>query len=62
MTEHGEESNAIEINKATENYFVSSQFLAKKKNERKLYKLLAELVETERTYVEDLEVVRGSLS
>ena len=62
MTEHGKESKAIEENKAKENYFLSSQFLANKKNERKLYKLLAELVETERTYVEDLEVVRGSLS
>ena len=61
MTKHGGESKAIEENKATENYFLSSQFLAKKKNERKLYKLLAELVETERTYVEDLELVRGGI-
>ena len=59
MIEHGGESKTIEENKATGNYLLSSQFLAKKKNERKLYKLLAELVETERTYVEDLEVVRG---
>jgi hypothetical protein len=36
----------------------SYQTLAKNKNEKKLYKLLAELVDTERAYVEDLEEVK----
>jgi hypothetical protein len=37
--------------------FLSHKSSSKKKNEKKLYKLLAELVDTERAYVEDLEEV-----
>ena len=50
-----------EENKIQEKKLVSYQSSAKNKNEKKLYKLLAELVDTERAYVEDLEEVKQML-
>ena len=53
MSECVHESRSIDENKN-----VCSPLYTKMKNEKKLYKLLAELVDTERTYVEDLEEVK----
>ena len=50
-----------EENKIQEKKLLSYQSSAKNKNEKKLYKLLAELVDTERAYVEDLEEVKQML-
>ena len=52
MSECVHEAGSIDENKN-----VCSPLFTKMKNEKKLYKLLAELVDTERTYVEDLEEV-----
>ena len=57
MTECVYELKVNEENKIQEKKHLSYQSSAKKKNEKKLYKLLAELVDTERAYVEDLEEV-----
>ena len=46
-----------EENKNQETKLLSYQSSAKNKNEKKLCKLLAELVDIERAYVEDLEEV-----
>ena len=53
MSECVHEARSIDENKN-----VCSKLFTKMKNEKKLYKLLAELVDTERTYVEDLEEVK----
>ena len=50
-----------EENKIQEKKLLSYQSSAKNKDEKKLYKLLAELVDTERAYVEDLEEVKQML-
>ena len=50
-----------EENKIQEKKLLSYQSSAKNKNEKKLYTLLAELVDTERAYVEDLEEVKQML-
>ena len=57
MTECVYELKVNEENKFQEKKLLSYQSSAKNKNEKKLYKLLAELVDTERAYVEDLEEV-----
>ena len=61
MTECVCELKVNEENKIQEKKLVSYQSSAKNKNEKKLYKLLAELVDTERAYVEDLEEVKQML-
>ena len=58
MTECVYELKVNEENKIQEKKLLSYQSSSKKKNEKKLYKLLAELVDTERAYVEDLDEVK----
>ena len=61
MTECVCELKLNEEDKIQYKKFLSHQSSSKKKNEKKLYKLLAELVDTERAYVEDLEEVSIAL-
>ena len=58
MAECVYELKVNEENKIQEKKLSSYQSSAKNKNEKKLYKLLAELVDTERAYVEDLDEVK----
>ena len=58
MTECVYELKENEENKNQEKKLLSYQSSAMNKNEKKLYKLLAELVDTERAYFEDLEEVK----
>ena len=61
MTECVCELKLNEEDKINNKKFLSHQSSSKKKSEKKLYKLLAELVDTERAYVEDLEEVSIAL-
>ena len=61
MTECVCELKLNEEDKIQYKKYLSRQSASKKKNEKKLYKLLAELVDTERGYVEDLEEVSIAL-